>query len=123
LDTLPIQAVLVVDWLAVKVAATVALRGIAVVWVVRKPMEAHWVLAEPQRKQTLVVAVAVIAAVMPVANPDSQMRVVSMGTRAVAVVQVGQRPTLCLQRTRKVSAQATVCSPLLLRKHPQFPLQ
>jgi uncharacterized iron-regulated membrane protein len=109
--------------LAAKVAATVALKDIAVVWVVRKPMEAHWVLAEPQRKQTLAVAVAVIAAAMPVVNPVSRMAEVSMGIRVVVVAQVGQHLTLCLQRTRKVSAQVMVCSQLLLRKPQQFPRQ
>jgi 2-succinyl-5-enolpyruvyl-6-hydroxy-3-cyclohexene-1-carboxylate synthase len=86
-------------------------------------MEAHWVLAEPQRKQTLAAAVAVIAAAMPVANPVSQMLAVLMGIRVVVVAQAGQRPTLYLQRTRKASAQETVCSPLLPRKPQQFPRQ
>ena len=43
------------------------------VWVVRKRMETHWVLAETQRKQTLVAAVAVIAAAMPVVRAGCQM--------------------------------------------------
>jgi hypothetical protein len=81
------------------------------------------VLVETQRQLILVVAVAVIAAAIPVVNPVSQMLAVLMGIRVVAVVQAGQRPTLCLQRTRKVSAQVTVCSPLLLRKPQQFPRQ
>ena len=123
LGTLRIAVVQVVDWLAAKVAATVALRRIAVVSVPRKPMGAHWVLVETQRQLTLVVAAAVIAAAMPVVRAVSQMAEALLGIQVVVVAQAGQHPTLCLQRIHRVSAMATVCSPLLRRKTQQFPRQ
>jgi hypothetical protein len=86
-------------------------------------MEAHWVLVEAQRKQILVAVAAVIAVAMPVANPVNQMHVALLDIRVVVAARVGQHLTLSLQRTRKVSAQVTVCSLLLPRKNPQFPRQ
>jgi hypothetical protein len=79
-------------------------------------METHWVLAEMQRKQTRVVAVAVIAVAMPVVRADSQMHAALMGTRVAVAVQVGLHPTLCLQRTPRASVAVTVRSLLLLLK-------
>jgi hypothetical protein len=73
----------------------------------------------PEEQMAVVVAVAT-GVVMALVKADNQMVEVLLLTLAVAVVQVGQRPTLCLQRIRKVSAQATVCSPLPLRKTQQF---
>ena len=123
LGTLRIAVVQVVDWLAAKVAATVALRRIAVVWVVRKHSEMLWVLVETQRQLILVAAEAVIAAAIPVVNPVSQMAEALLGIQVVVAVLVGLHPTLCLQRIPRVSAMATVCSPLPLHKMQQFPRQ
>jgi hypothetical protein len=123
LGTLRIAVVQVVDWLAAKVAATVALKDIAVVWVVHKHSEMLLVLVETQRQLILVVAVAVIAAAMPVVNPVSQMAEALLGIQVAVVAQAGQHPTLCLLRTRKVSVTVTVCSPLLRHKTQQFPRQ
>jgi hypothetical protein len=83
-------------------------------------MEAHWVLVEAQRKQILVAVAAVIAAAMPVANPVNQMHVALLDIRVVVAARVGQHLTLSLQRTRKVSVQVMVCSPLLRHKNRQF---
>jgi hypothetical protein len=81
------------------------------------------VLVETQRQLTLVVVAAVIAAAMPVVNPVSQMAEALLGIRVVVVAQAGQHPTSCLQRIPRVSAMATVYSPLLRRKPQQFPRQ
>ena len=123
LGTLRIAVVQVVDWLAAKVVATVALRRIAVVWVVHKHSEMLLVLVETQRQLTLVVVVVVIAAGMPVVNPVSQIAEALLDIQVVVVAQAGQRPTLCLQRIPRVSAMATVCSRLPRRKPQQFPRQ
>jgi hypothetical protein len=115
------RVVLVVA-LLVAMVFRIRAKRIAAVWVARKVLVTRWVSVVPEEQMAVAVAVAT-GVVMALVKADSQMVEVLLLTLAVAVVQVGQRPTLCLQRTRKVSAQATVCSPLLLRKHPQFPLQ
>jgi hypothetical protein len=51
------------------------------------------VLVETQRQLIQVVAVAVIAAAMPVVNPVSQMAEARLGIQVVVVAQAGQRPT------------------------------
>ena len=94
-------------------------KRIAAVWVARKVLVTRWVSVVPEEQMAVVVAVAT-GVVMALVKADNQMVEVLLLTLVVAVVQVGQRPTLCLQRTRKVSAQATVCSPLPLRKTQQF---
>jgi hypothetical protein len=118
LDTLHMQAVLEAALLLVMVCRIRAKR-IAAVWVARKVLVMHWVSVVPEEQMAVAVAVAT-GVVMALVKADNQMVEVLLVTLAVAVVQVGQRPTLCLQRTRKVSAQATVCSPLPLRKTQQF---
>jgi hypothetical protein len=121
LDTLHMQAVLEAALLLVMVCRIRAKR-IAAVWVARKVLVMRWVSVVPEEQMAVVVAVAT-GVVMALVKADNQMVEVLLLTLAVAVVQVGPRPTLCLQRTRKVSAQVTVCSPLLPRKPQQFPRQ
>jgi membrane protein implicated in regulation of membrane protease activity len=56
-----------------------------------------------------VAAAVATGVVMALAKVDNQMVGVLLATLAVAVVLVGQRPTLCLQRIRKVSARVMGC--------------
>jgi hypothetical protein len=121
LDTLHMQAVLEAALLLVMVCRIRAKR-IAAVWVARKVLVMRWVSVVPEEQMAVVVAVAT-GVVMALVKADSQMVEVLLLTLAVAVVQVGQRPTLCLQRTRKVSAQVTGCSPLPLHKTQRSPLR
>jgi hypothetical protein len=112
------RVVLVVA-LLVAMVFRIRAKRIAAVWVARKVLVTRWVSVVPEEQMAVAVAVAT-GVVMALVKADNQMVEVLLLTLAVAVVQVGQRPTLCLQRTRKVSAQATVCSPLPLRKTQQF---
>jgi hypothetical protein len=112
------RVVLVVA-LLVAMVFRIRAKRIAAVWVARKVLVTRWVSVVPEEQMAVVVAVAT-GVVMALVKADNQMVEVLLLTLAVAVVQVGQRPTLCLQRIRKVSAQATVCSPLPLRKTQQF---
>jgi hypothetical protein len=115
------RVVLVVA-LLVAMVFPIRAKRIAAVWVARKVLATRWVSVVPEEQMAVVVAVAT-GVVMALVKADNQMVEVLLLTLAVAVVQVGPRPTLCLQRTRKVSAQVTVCSPLLPRKPQQFPRQ
>jgi hypothetical protein len=120
-DTLHMQAVLVVALLVVMVCLIRANR-IAAAWVALKVLVTHWVLVVPEEQMAVAVEVAT-GVVMALAKVDSQMVGVLLLTLAVVVVQVGQLPTLCLQRIRKVSAQVTGCSPLPLHKTQRSPLR
>jgi hypothetical protein len=80
------------------------------------------VLVVPEEQMAVAVEVAT-GVVMALAKVDSQMVGVLLLTLAVVVVQVGQLPTLCLQRIRKVSARVMGCSPLPLLKTQRSPLQ
>jgi hypothetical protein len=121
LGTLHMQAVLAVALLVVMVCR-IRVNRIAVVWVARKVLVMRWV-SEVLEEQTVAAVAVAIGVAMAQVKVDNQMVGVLLLTLVVAVVQVGQLPTLCLQRTRKVSAQVTVCSLLLPRKNPQFPRQ
>jgi hypothetical protein len=83
-------------------------KRIAAVWVARKVLATRWVSVVPEEQMAAVAAVATGVA-MAQAKVDNQMVGVLLATLAVAVVLVGQRPTLCLQRIRKVSARVMGC--------------
>jgi hypothetical protein len=80
------------------------------------------VLVVPEEQMAVAVEVAT-GVVMALAKVDSQMVGVLLLTLAVVVVQVGQLPTLCLQRIRKVFARVMGCSPLPLLKTQRSPLR
>jgi hypothetical protein len=101
------QAVLEAALLLVMVCRIRAKR-IAAVWVARKVLVMRWVSVVPEEQMAAVAAVATGVA-MAQAKVDNQMVGVLLATLAVAVVLVGQHPTLCLQRIRKVSARVMGC--------------
>jgi len=107
LGTLHMQAVLAVALLVVMVCR-IRVNRIAVVWVARKVLVMRWV-SEVLEEQTVAVVAVAIGVAMAQVKVDNQMVGVLLATLAVAVVLVGQRPTLCLQRIRKVSARVMGC--------------
>jgi hypothetical protein len=121
LGTLHMQAVLAVALLVVMVCR-IRVNRIAVVWVARKVLVMRWV-SEVLEEQTVAAVAVAIGVAMAQVKVDNQMVGVLLLTLVVAVVQVGQLPTLCLQRIRKVSAQVTGCSPLPLHKTQRSPLR
>jgi hypothetical protein len=96
---------------------------IAAVWGVRKLTETHWVLEALQLQQIQVVEVVAIGVDTQQVKLVSQMEEMSVDTRQEVAARVGQRQTLCLQRTPKASVQVTDYSPLPLRKTQRFLLQ
>jgi hypothetical protein len=121
LGTLHMQAVLAVALLVVMVCR-IRVNRIAAVWVARKVLVMRWV-SEVLEEQTVAAVAVAIGVAMAQVKVDNQMVGVLLLTLVVAVVQVGQLPTLCLQRIRKVSAQVTGCSPLPLHKTQRSPLR